>query len=98
MKLVSRTFRTAMAFPDPADRPTADAILDFWFGAPGEPEHGKVRPLWFTKIALFIASISRTTSASDLGECRRWWLWTSTNGNVAGVISWPGTFSIETGL
>ena len=49
MKLVSRTFRTAMAFPDPADRPTADAILDFWFGAPGEPEHGKVRPLWFTK-------------------------------------------------
>ena len=34
---------------DPADLPTSDAILDFWFGAPGEPEHGTVRALWFTK-------------------------------------------------
>jgi uncharacterized protein (DUF924 family) len=50
MKLVSRTFRTSMAITtDPADLPTSDAILDYWFGAPDEPEHGKVRPLWFTK-------------------------------------------------
>lgn len=26
-----------------------NAILDFWFGAPGDPEFGKIRPLWFTK-------------------------------------------------
>lgn len=24
-------------------------VLDFWFGAPDDPEHGKTRPLWFTK-------------------------------------------------
>lgn len=24
-------------------------ILGFWFGAPGSPEHGTVRALWFTK-------------------------------------------------
>lgn len=24
-------------------------VLDFWFGTPGDPEHGKTRPLWFTK-------------------------------------------------
>ena len=50
MKLVSRTFRTSMAIiTDPAQLPASDAILDFWFGAPDDPEHGKVRPLWFTK-------------------------------------------------
>ena len=24
-------------------------VLDFWFGAPGDPDFGKTRPLWFTK-------------------------------------------------
>ena len=24
-------------------------VLDFWFGAPGDPDYGKARPLWFTK-------------------------------------------------
>ena len=27
----------------------ADAVLDFWFGAQGEPEHGTLRPMWFRK-------------------------------------------------
>jgi len=27
----------------------ASEVLDFWFGAPGTPEHGQVRPLWFAK-------------------------------------------------
>ncbi|MBC8119421.1 MAG: DUF924 domain-containing protein [Burkholderiaceae bacterium] len=27
----------------------ANAVLDFWFGAPGEADFGKARPLWFTK-------------------------------------------------
>jgi uncharacterized protein (DUF924 family) len=26
-------------------------VLDFWFGAPGSPEHGTTRALWFTKRA-----------------------------------------------
>lgn len=31
------------------DSPNAQAVLDFWFAAPGEPEHGAVRDLWFRK-------------------------------------------------
>jgi len=27
----------------------AQAVLDFWFAAPGDPEHGAVRDLWFRK-------------------------------------------------
>jgi uncharacterized protein (DUF924 family) len=27
----------------------AQEVLDFWFGAPGSPEHGQTRALWFTK-------------------------------------------------
>lgn len=27
----------------------AQEVLDFWFGAPGSPEHGQTRDLWFTK-------------------------------------------------
>lgn len=26
-----------------------NAILEFWFGAPGDPDFGKIRPLWFVK-------------------------------------------------
>ncbi len=32
-------------------------VLDFWFGAPGSPEHGRVRDAWFRKDADFDASI-----------------------------------------
>lgn len=32
------------------DPTNAQAVLDFWFAAPGEPEHGAVRDLWFRKI------------------------------------------------
>jgi uncharacterized protein (DUF924 family) len=32
-----------------ADRTNAQAVLDFWFAAPGEPERGAVRDLWFRK-------------------------------------------------
>jgi uncharacterized protein (DUF924 family) len=28
---------------------TAQTVLDFWFGAAGEPEHGTLRELWFRK-------------------------------------------------
>jgi len=31
------------------DSPNARAVLDFWFAAQGEPEHGAVRELWFRK-------------------------------------------------
>lgn len=35
----------------------AQAVLDFWFGAPGSPEHGSDRPEWFRKDADFDARI-----------------------------------------
>lgn len=31
--------------------PDAARVLDYWFGAPGSPEHGRMRALWFTKSA-----------------------------------------------
>lgn len=33
--------------------PRAGAVLDFWFGAPGAPEHGTARAEWFRKDAAF---------------------------------------------
>ncbi|MCC7327057.1 MAG: DUF924 domain-containing protein [Burkholderiales bacterium] len=33
------------------------AILDFWFGAPGAPEHGSAREVWFRKDPAFDAEI-----------------------------------------
>ena len=35
----------------------AQAVLDFWFGVPGSPEHGSDRPEWFRKDAAFDARI-----------------------------------------
>jgi len=35
----------------------ADAIVDFWFGAPGSPERGTARAVWFRKDAGFDAGI-----------------------------------------
>ena len=32
-------------------------MLDFWFGAPGTPEHGQPRQAWFKKSAAFDAEI-----------------------------------------
>ena len=35
--------------PTPNLHPRATAVLDFWFGAPGSPEHGTNRAEWFKK-------------------------------------------------
>lgn len=32
-----------------AEGTTPENVLDFWFGAPGSPEHGMARELWFRK-------------------------------------------------
>jgi len=32
---------------------TPHDVLDFWFGAPGTPEHGKSRDVWFKKSDVF---------------------------------------------
>jgi uncharacterized protein (DUF924 family) len=35
----------------------ADAVLDFWFGAPGSSEFGRARKAWFSKDTAFDATI-----------------------------------------
>ena len=35
----------------------ADAVLEFWFGAPGSAEHGSARKAWFSKDAAFDAAV-----------------------------------------
>jgi len=42
----------------PTTRPAADAVIDFWFGAPGSSERGQARPEWFRKDAAFDAAIT----------------------------------------
>ena len=37
--------------------PQARSVLDFWFGAPGTPEHGTARIEWFRKDPAFDAQI-----------------------------------------
>ncbi len=39
--------------------PLATSVLDFWFGAPGSPEHGTARDVWFRKDADFDEEIRR---------------------------------------
>lgn len=39
--------------------PLANAILDFWFGAPGAPERGTTRDVWFRKDPDFDEEIRR---------------------------------------
>jgi uncharacterized protein (DUF924 family) len=51
----------------------AQAVLDFWFGTPGSPEHGSDRPEWFRKDEAFDARIRErfgTLIAAVLGGAR----------------------------
>lgn len=41
----------------------AHAVLDFWFGPPGDPDHGRPRPQWFRKDPAFDAEIARRFGA-----------------------------------
>ena len=54
----------------------ADDVLDFWFGAPGSPEHGQWREAWFRKDPVFDALIAQRFSpaieAALAGGLRDW--------------------------
>ena len=54
----------------------AGEVLDFWFGEPGSPWHGRQRREWFAKDAAFDGEIRRRFLAlhasAALGECDRW--------------------------
>jgi uncharacterized protein (DUF924 family) len=43
--------------------PDAQAVLDFWFGAEGSPEHGQLRAEWFRKDDAFDAQIAQRFGA-----------------------------------
>ncbi len=47
-----------MTTREPALPDEARAVLDFWFGAPDDPAHGKSRPAWFDKDPAFDAEIA----------------------------------------
>ncbi|MFO1199874.1 MAG: DUF924 family protein [Burkholderiaceae bacterium] len=51
-------------------------ILDFWFGAPGDPDHGRARDAWFRKDDAFDARIRDTFGdaivAGVRGELQAW--------------------------
>jgi uncharacterized protein (DUF924 family) len=66
--------------------PTCTEVLDFWFGAPGSPEHGQSRPLWFSKSAATDEEIRRrfgsTVEAALRGELQHW-----ADGNAREVLA-----------
>jgi uncharacterized protein (DUF924 family) len=47
-----------------SDHAHPQQVLDFWFGAEGSPEHGKVRAAWFQKNDAFDALIARQFGAT----------------------------------
>ena len=53
-----------------------DDVIDFWFGEPGSPSHGRQRAEWFRKDAAFDAEIARRFGAlieqALRGELRDW--------------------------
>jgi len=55
---------------------SARDVLDFWFGAPGEPEYGQERKVWFRKNAEFDQAIrdrfSATVEAAVAGQLKAW--------------------------
>ncbi|KAB2844100.1 MAG: DUF924 domain-containing protein [Burkholderiales bacterium] len=58
--------------------PLAQTVLDFWFGVPGSPEHGKPRECWFRKDADFDAAI-RARFGSVVSEAL-----------AGGLVDWAG--------
>ena len=55
---------------------TPQAVLDFWFGAPGAPEYGQARPWWFTRAEatdeLIRSRFGATIAAALRGALQHW--------------------------
>lgn len=64
--------RARASLPAAAALPT-DAVLDFWFGPPGDPERGQFRKCWFEKNADYDAAIAtRFASAVEAALAGAW--------------------------
>lgn len=68
--------------------PQAQAVLDFWFGAPDSPDYGRKRNVWFRKNAAFDAQLrERFGALIDAGRAGALDAWTATPcGTLALVI------------
>jgi uncharacterized protein (DUF924 family) len=59
-----------------ADRARAEALLEFWFGRPGEPDFDRPREVWFRRDAGFDAALRERFLADQLraagGELAHW--------------------------
>lgn len=59
--------------------PQAEAVLDFWFGAPDSPDYGQMRKVWFRKDAAFDALLrERFGALIDAGLAGELDAWTAT--------------------
>jgi uncharacterized protein (DUF924 family) len=67
---------------------TANDVLDFWFGAPGSPERGTARAVWFRKDPAFDAQIrARFADAVAIALAGGYGEWCATaHGALARVI------------
>jgi len=68
--------------------PHAQAVLDFWFGAPDSPDYGQMRKIWFRKDAAFDALLcERFGALIEAGKAGALDAWTATPcGTLALVI------------
>jgi len=71
-----------------ATQADAQAVLDFWFGAPDSPDYGHARNVWFRKSAAFDAELrERFGALIDAGRAGDLGAWTATPcGTLALVI------------
>jgi uncharacterized protein (DUF924 family) len=60
----------------PVDRARVEALLDFWFGAPGSSELDRPRPIWFARDDAFDAALRARFLTDHLraasGDCAAW--------------------------
>jgi uncharacterized protein (DUF924 family) len=64
-----------------------DAILEFWFGRPGTPEHGRSRRVWFRKDPAFDADIwARFGVAIETALAGGFADWSSPRGILARIL------------
>jgi uncharacterized protein (DUF924 family) len=58
------------------DAARVEALLDFWFGAPGTPEHDRRRAVWFKADPAFDAALAARFGADQrraaAGDCDHW--------------------------
>jgi len=67
--------------------PTAQAVLDFWFGAPGSARHGAERDFWFRKDAALDAEIAaRFGAAIETALAGGFAAWSSPRGALARIL------------